>query len=244
LYLPLPSTIIHALIFVPWKVAINRAARAVFAEWDAYGFLFGVCDDQVWAILNTPLARQLRARPDFPIPADLQANAGPAARDVFKRATDSRAAWLVCSAPFAVAILDSKGESNRLAIADPVTDTLNLTPRDIINLTSQSPAIFCPRLNCLTPSLVSHPSFALTGTPFSLTFLLHSLIPPPQSLPSSQAPSLPDQTCGTSQCHPLPHYPSPHHPRSSRSRLCPALASSPYGIAHSGLPPSPLLFAP
>jgi hypothetical protein len=40
--------------------------------------------------------------------------------------------WLACSAAFAVAILDSIGESNRLAIADPVTDTLNLTPRDII----------------------------------------------------------------------------------------------------------------
>jgi hypothetical protein len=74
----------------------------------------------------------LRARPDFPIPADLQANAGPAARDVFKRATDARAAWLACSAAFAVAILDSIGESIRLAIADPVTDTLNLTPRAII----------------------------------------------------------------------------------------------------------------
>ena len=36
---------------VPWKVAINRAARAVFAEWDDFGFLFGVCDDAVWAVL-------------------------------------------------------------------------------------------------------------------------------------------------------------------------------------------------
>ncbi len=79
----------------------------MFAEWDAYGFLFGVCDDQAWAILNTPPGQQLRAHPDFPIPADLQANAGSAARDVFKRATDSRAAWLACSAAFAVAILDS-----------------------------------------------------------------------------------------------------------------------------------------
>jgi hypothetical protein len=75
----------------------------------------------------------LRDRPDFPIPPDLLANAKPAARDVFKRATDSRAAWLACSAGFAVAILDSIGESNRLAIADPVTDTLNLTPRASIN---------------------------------------------------------------------------------------------------------------
>ena len=32
---------------VPWKVVINRAARAVFAEWDDFGFLFGVCDDAV-----------------------------------------------------------------------------------------------------------------------------------------------------------------------------------------------------
>ncbi len=40
---------------------------------------------------HTP-RQQLRARPDFPIPADLQANAGPAARDAFKRATDAKAA--------------------------------------------------------------------------------------------------------------------------------------------------------
>ncbi len=53
----------------------------------------------------------------FPVPADLQANAGPAARDAFKRATDARAAWLACSAAFCVAILDSIGESNRLAIS-------------------------------------------------------------------------------------------------------------------------------
>jgi hypothetical protein len=72
---------------VPWKIA-----RGVFAEWDAFGFLFSVCDDAVWAVLNTPPEQQLRARTDFPIPADLQANADPAARDAFKRATDSRAA--------------------------------------------------------------------------------------------------------------------------------------------------------
>jgi hypothetical protein len=66
---------------VLWKIAINRAVRGVFAEWDTFGFLFGVCDDAVWAVLNTPPGQQLRARPDFPAPADLQANAGPAARD-------------------------------------------------------------------------------------------------------------------------------------------------------------------
>jgi hypothetical protein len=32
---------------VPWKIAINWDVRGVFAEWDAYGFLFGVCDDAV-----------------------------------------------------------------------------------------------------------------------------------------------------------------------------------------------------
>jgi hypothetical protein len=53
----------------------------------------------------------------------------PAARDAFKRATDARAAWLACSA----AILDSIGESNRLAISDPEMGTLHLSPRDIIN---------------------------------------------------------------------------------------------------------------
>ena len=117
---------------VPWKVAINRAARAVFAEWDDFGFLFGVCDDAVWAVLNTPPGGQLRDRPEFPVPAALQAGANPAARDVFKRDTDSRAAWLACSASFCAAILESIGEANRLAISDPATDTLHLSPRDII----------------------------------------------------------------------------------------------------------------
>jgi hypothetical protein len=118
---------------VPWKIAINRAARGVFAEWDAFGFLFSVCDYAVWAVLNTPPGQQLRVRPDFPIPADLQANAGPAARDAFKRATDARAA---CSAALCVAILDSLGESTRLAISDPETHTFHLSPRDIINATT------------------------------------------------------------------------------------------------------------
>ena len=111
---------------VPWKIALNRSARAVFAEWDQFGFLFGVCDDAVWAILNTPPGGRLRARPDFPAPADLAAGDGPAVRDAFKRATAARAAWLAVSAAFCAAILDSIGESNRLAISDPDTDTLHL----------------------------------------------------------------------------------------------------------------------
>jgi hypothetical protein len=118
---------------VPWKIALNRSARAVFAEWDQYGFLFGVCHDAVWAVLNTPTGGPLRARPDFPAPADLATGDGPAVREAFKRATDARASWLACSAAFCAAILDSIGESNRLAISDPDTDTLHLSPRDIIN---------------------------------------------------------------------------------------------------------------
>ncbi len=69
----------------------------------------------------------LRDRPEFPAPAALGADANPAARDVFKRATDSRAAWLACSVFFCAAILDSIGDANRLAIADPATDTLHLS---------------------------------------------------------------------------------------------------------------------
>ena len=80
-----------------------------------------------------PPGGQLRARPDFPAPADLAAGDGPAVRDAFKRATAARAAWLAVSAAFCAAILDSIGESNRLAISDPDTDTLHLSPRDIIN---------------------------------------------------------------------------------------------------------------
>ncbi len=80
-----------------------------------------------------PPGGMLRAIPDFPAPADLAAGDGPAVRDNFKRATAARAAWLEVSAAFCAAILDSIGESNRLAISDPDTDTLHLSPRDIIN---------------------------------------------------------------------------------------------------------------
>ena len=117
---------------VPWKLAINRAARGVFAEWDTFGFLFAVCDDALWALLNTPAGGVMRARPAFPEPAALAIGANPAARDAFKRATESRAALLACSASFLLAILDSIGEANRLAISDPLTDTLHLTPRAVI----------------------------------------------------------------------------------------------------------------
>jgi hypothetical protein len=73
---------------------------------------------------------QLRARPNFPEPAALAAGAGSAARDAFKRATESRAAWLACSTSFCVALLESIGVSNRLSISDPLTDTLHMSPRD------------------------------------------------------------------------------------------------------------------
>ena len=39
---------------VSWKIAINRAARGVFAEWDAFGFLFRLWEDAVWAVLTPP----------------------------------------------------------------------------------------------------------------------------------------------------------------------------------------------
>ncbi len=66
----------------------------------------------------------MRDRPEFPAPADLGANANPAARNVYK--------WLSYSASFCAAILESIGEANRLAVSDPATDTPDLSPRDII----------------------------------------------------------------------------------------------------------------
>ena len=92
-------------------------------------FPVGVCDDAVWAILNTPPGGVLRARPDFPAPADLAAGDGPAIRDAFKRATDARSAWLACSAAFCAAILDSIGEQIALLFRTP-TQTPSICPRE------------------------------------------------------------------------------------------------------------------
>ncbi len=51
---------------VLWKIAINRAARGVFAEWDAFGFLFGVCDDAVWTVRNPPPRRTVKSQTSLP----------------------------------------------------------------------------------------------------------------------------------------------------------------------------------
>ncbi len=88
LILSLPSTIIHAPIWCRGR-SPSIGPRAACS-------LNGMPSDSCSAYATT--RQQLkRSRPDFLIPADLQANAGPAARDAFKRATDARAAWLACS---------------------------------------------------------------------------------------------------------------------------------------------------
>jgi hypothetical protein len=74
---------------VPSKLPLNWAARGVIAEWDTFGFMFCVCDDAIWALLNTLPGGQLRVGPDFPEPAALATGANPAARVVFKCATES-----------------------------------------------------------------------------------------------------------------------------------------------------------
>ncbi len=97
---PKPFSSLHPIItptlhdtpcnnLVPWKIALNRSARAVFVEWERFSFLFGVCENAVWAVLNTPPGGAVAGQTRFSGPADLQANAGPAARDAFKCATDA-----------------------------------------------------------------------------------------------------------------------------------------------------------
>ncbi len=133
LLLPLPFAITHASI---WCRGRSRSIGPR-AACSLKGMPSGSCSAYATmqsGLSSTPPGQQLRARPDFPIPVDLQAYASPAARDAFKRATDARADWLACSAAFCVAILDSIGKSNCLAISDPDTYTLHLSPRDIINV--------------------------------------------------------------------------------------------------------------
>jgi hypothetical protein len=194
---------------VPWKVAINRAACAVFAEWDDFGFLFGECDDAIWAVLNSPPGGVLRDRPEFPVPAALGAGANPAARDVFKRATDSRASWLACSASFCAAILDSIGDANRLAIADPDTDTLHLSPLDIIIAMTVYPNPLYPTINSAQQQLYPPQYYDSTSRVFHPT--PHGIYATPQPyLPTSwpcffTSPPLLDGQCNV----PLPTRPSP-----------------------------------
>jgi hypothetical protein len=128
----LPTLIDHPRAnLVPWKLAINRAARGVFAEWDAFGFPFAVCDDALGSPQHPPWGVD-EGETRLPKPAALATGTNPAARDAFKRATEGRAALLACSASFLLTILDSIGEANRLAISDPLTNTLHLTPRGVI----------------------------------------------------------------------------------------------------------------
>jgi hypothetical protein len=50
---PPPSMTVHGPTWCRGRLR-STGLRAVFAEWDDFGFLFGVCDDALWALLNTP----------------------------------------------------------------------------------------------------------------------------------------------------------------------------------------------
>jgi hypothetical protein len=116
------------------NIAINRAARGVFAEWNGMTSVSCPVCATTWSGLSSTthqggccgtdqISRSLLLLP--PVLTLL--------RDAFKRATYSRADWLACSASFCGAILKSIGESNRLAISNPDTDTLHSSPLDIIH---------------------------------------------------------------------------------------------------------------
>jgi hypothetical protein len=113
---------------VPWKVAINLAARGVFAEWDAFGFLFDVCDDAVWVVLNTSSGGRCGTDQIFrfqlilpPVLALLPATLSSAPRN------PGQLGWTVAGC---VTILESIGESNRLAIYRIPTQTSYICPRE------------------------------------------------------------------------------------------------------------------
>ncbi len=82
---PPPSMTVHGPTWCRGRLRLT-GLRALYSpnDWDDFGLLFGVCDDALWALLNTPARGVLRDRPEFPAPASLGTNANPAARDVFK----------------------------------------------------------------------------------------------------------------------------------------------------------------
>jgi hypothetical protein len=135
-----PSLADNSAINLPsWLQAVNRFARTLFAEYDPYGLLFLVADNVVWQALpanqiTDPAGNPaIRARPTFPTPPDLALNAGPAARDIHKHQLRSSMTYLSTLVTLTTALIDSIGESNRVAISHPIYETTLLTPTDIVN---------------------------------------------------------------------------------------------------------------
>jgi hypothetical protein len=128
-----PSTIIHAPIWCRGRSPSTGPRAPCSLNGNNLVSCSAYATTRSGLSSTPPPGGPLRARPDFPAPADLAVGDGLAVRDAFKRATAARSAWLAVSAAFCAAILDSIGESNRLAISDPDTETLHLSPRDIIN---------------------------------------------------------------------------------------------------------------
>jgi hypothetical protein len=115
--------------------AINRAARGVFAEWDAFEYLFAVCDDALWFLSTLPLgAVEGETRlPGTCCPYLLSALI--LLPETLSNAPRKAAALLACSASFLLAILDSIiGEANRLAISDPLHGVMTGAEVDALRL--------------------------------------------------------------------------------------------------------------
>ncbi len=108
---------------VPWKVAINRARRV---RWMGYLRVPVRCiRRRGLGCPQHPPRVAVAGQTRFPGSSWSCHQCWPCCP--YKRATDARATWLACSAAFYVAILESIGKSNHLAISDPDTDTLHLS---------------------------------------------------------------------------------------------------------------------
>ncbi len=93
---------------VPWKVAINRAARAVFDEWDDFGFLFGVCVTTQSGLSSTLLLEGCCETDQSSLPLLTWAPIPILLPVMFLNAprTPGLLDWLACSASFFAAILE------------------------------------------------------------------------------------------------------------------------------------------
>jgi hypothetical protein len=111
---PPPSMTVHGPTWCRGRLR-SIGLRALYSPNGMTSVSYSACATTQSGLSSTLPLGGIAGQTRVPCPCCFGSQRKSCCRDVFKRATDSGAAWLACSASFCAAILESIGDANRLA---------------------------------------------------------------------------------------------------------------------------------